>query len=83
MNTMCHCMYSELAANGSLWDALRQPLHPPHIVADGKTRHAWPLSLYQSVPSKSDVQISTGPEFGTPVPFGTSPYVPLAPEGTW
>ena len=74
---------TELAANGSLWDALRLPLNPPYVVADGKTRNAWPLSLYQSVSVGTDEQISTVPEFGAPVPFGTSPYIPLAPEGSW
>jgi hypothetical protein len=73
----------ELASNGSLWDALRQPLNPPYTVADGKTRNAWPLSIYQSVSVSADLQISTTPEFGAPVPFGTSPYVQLAPEGSW
>ena len=74
---------TELASNGSLWDALRQPLNHPYAVADGKTRNAWPLSLYQTVATASDIQISTAPEFGAPVPFGTSPYVPLAPQGAW
>ncbi len=74
---------TELAANGSLWDALRLPLNPPYLVSDGRTRNAWPLSLYQSISVGADMQISTIPEFGGPVPFGTSPYIPLAPEGTW
>ena len=79
---------TELASNGSLWDALRQPLNHPYAVADGKTRNAWPLSLYQTVATASDIQISTAPEFGAPefgapVPFGTSPYVSLAPQGAW
>mmetsp|Transcript_12684 Transcript_12684/g.19222 ORF Transcript_12684/g.19222 Transcript_12684/m.19222 type:complete len:829 (+) Transcript_12684:284-2770(+) len=74
---------TELATNGSLWDALRQPLKPPYFTADGKTRHAWPLSLYESLPETSELQISPSPEFGPPVPFGTSPYVPLSPEGSW
>lgn len=37
---------TELAANGSLWDALRLPLQPPFTVADGSTLTAWPLTLY-------------------------------------
>lgn len=39
---------TELAANGSLWDALRLPLSAPYAVSDGTTRTAWPLSLYES-----------------------------------
>ena len=72
-----------------MWDALRQRLHPPHLASDGKTRNAWPLTLYQSVVPTSNtdngLQISTAPEFtgAPPVPFGTSPYVPLAPAGSW
>lgn len=38
---------TELAANGSLWDALRLPLMPPFSPCDGVSRDAWPLSLYQ------------------------------------
>jgi hypothetical protein len=37
---------TELAANGSLWDALRLRLHAPYLPCDGKTRAAWPLKLY-------------------------------------
>ena len=37
---------TELAANGSLWDALRLPLSALYTVSDGRTRDAWPLSLY-------------------------------------
>ncbi|GKY98514.1 hypothetical protein MPSEU_000808500 [Mayamaea pseudoterrestris] len=37
---------TELAANGSLWDALRLPLCPPYIACDGQTRQAWPMRLY-------------------------------------
>ena len=74
---------TELAANGSLWDALRLPLNPPYVVADGKTRNTWPLSVYQSHSVGTNEQISTVPEFSAPVPFGTSPYIPLAPEGSW
>ncbi|KAI2513527.1 protein kinase [Fragilaria crotonensis] len=44
---------TELAANGSLWDALRLPLHAPFVVADGFTRDAWHLKLYpeNSIPA--------------------------------
>jgi len=37
---------TELAANGSLWDALRLPLQAPYVAADGLTMAAWPLELY-------------------------------------
>jgi hypothetical protein len=37
---------TELAANGSLWDALRMPLQAPYLAADGETHTAWPLKLY-------------------------------------
>jgi hypothetical protein len=36
---------TELCENGSLWDALRSPLSI-YQVADGATRRAWPLDLY-------------------------------------
>lgn len=36
---------TELCENGSLWDALRSPLSI-YQVADGVTRQAWPLDLY-------------------------------------
>jgi len=71
---------TELASNGSLWDALRIPLRPPNVVADGKTRNVWPLNLYETTPSNST---SNGAELSPPVPFGTSPYFPIAPQGAW
>eukprot|EP00957_Ditylum_brightwellii_P039369 2977810-Ditylum_brightwellii.AAC.1 len=37
---------TEFAANGSLWDALRQPLSAQYVAADGFSRDAWPLYLY-------------------------------------
>mmetsp|Transcript_17740 Transcript_17740/g.26870 ORF Transcript_17740/g.26870 Transcript_17740/m.26870 type:complete len:719 (-) Transcript_17740:1887-4043(-) len=37
---------TELAANGSLWDALRLPLQAPFVHCDGKTRTGWPSDLY-------------------------------------
>lgn len=36
---------TELCENGSLWDALRSPLSI-YQIADGVTRRAWPLDLY-------------------------------------
>lgn len=38
---------TELAANGSLWDALRLPLKDPFVACDGKTQVGWPMYLYQ------------------------------------
>jgi hypothetical protein len=38
---------TELAAYGSLWDALRLPLHPPYTPCDGITRDGWPDELYR------------------------------------
>lgn len=39
---------TELAANGSLWDALRLPLAAPYVPCDGLTRAGWPDELYQT-----------------------------------
>ena len=62
---------TELAANGSLWDALRLPLTPPYIACDGLTRQAWPMTLYQ--PGKHGTPPSS---FGTAVP-------PIPSKGSW
>ena len=62
---------TELAANGSLWDALRLPLTPPYAPSDGVSRHAWPMCLYQP-----------DPRHGVPPSnMRTVPHV--APKGTW
>jgi len=37
---------TELAAHGSLWDALRKPLALPFVTADGVSHDSWPLRLY-------------------------------------
>lgn len=60
---------TELAANGSLWDALRLPLSAPYTESDGTTRTAWPLSLY-----KSSHTGDTPPPLPLP-PKGTWPWV--------
>lgn len=62
---------TELAANGSLWDALRKTLQPPYLVADGTTRFAWPLRLY---PPSSNVDGGGG---------GAAGSLPFPPAGTW
>jgi hypothetical protein len=38
---------TELAANGSLWDALRLSLNIPYLPCDGVSIQGWPLSLYE------------------------------------
>lgn len=65
---------TELAANGSLWDALRQPLNPPYSAADGVTSTAWPLELYESVTKR--------PVAGLPSSHHL-PAPPCPPAGTW
>lgn len=37
---------TELAANGSLWDALRLTLQAPFVQCDGKTMTGWPTNMY-------------------------------------
>jgi serine/threonine protein kinase len=62
---------TELAANGSVWDALRLPLMPPFVPADGTSRGCWPLHLYvgnHGVPP-SDCEPRTA--------------APMPPKGTW
>lgn len=59
---------TELCENGSLWDALRLPLASPYKVADGVSRDAWPLELYEVVQSP---------------PKSTQRDRPLAPKGVW
>lgn len=63
---------TELAANGSVWDALRLPLMPPFVPSDGTQRGAWPIELYIADPH------------GAP-PHGGSPRMsaPIPPKGTW
>jgi serine/threonine protein kinase len=65
---------TELAANGSLWDALRLPLMPPYTPCDGVSRTAWPLSLYQP-----------DSRHGAPPSAATTSRLPppIPPKGTW
>lgn len=62
---------TELAANGSLWDALRLPLSPPFSVADGVSRHTWPSKLYNPG------------IHGTPPSSAGVTLPPVPPNGSW
>lgn len=63
---------TELAANGSLWDALRLPLTPPYTPCDGRTRQAWPLRLY-----------TPDARHGAPPGPSSRQPPPLPPRDTW
>lgn len=65
---------TEFAAHGSLWDALRSPLDPPYVAADGSTRNAWPLSLYES---------SAGNQSQGWYNESSTASSSIAPAGTW
>jgi len=62
---------TELCENGSLWDALRSPLSA-YDVADGKTRLAWPLKIYEPMTSAPPTLQSIEPPL---VPGGAWPWV--------
>jgi serine/threonine protein kinase len=64
---------TELAANGSLWDALRLPLAAPYVACDGLSRKGWPVSLYQP-----DARHGA-----PPVVLGTTTLPAVPPRGTW
>jgi len=66
---------TELCDNGSLWDALRSPL-TTYQVADGKTRLAWPLDIYEAMTAPPPT--SKG---GCNALSNIEP--PLAPKGAW
>lgn len=70
---------TELAANGSLWDALRLPLAPPYIPCDGLTRAGWPLSMYQPDTRHGAPPILSGP----PRSNTQSSNNAVPPKGTW
>lgn len=63
---------TELAANGSLWDALRLPLAPPYVPCDGQSRNGWPECLYE--PDE---------RYGAPPIFVSQPRISIPPKGTW
>ena len=63
---------TELAANGSLWDALRLPLTPPYVPCDGLSRNGWPDILYE--PDQ---------RYGAPPTFVSQPRISVPPKGSW
>jgi len=69
---------TELAARGSLWDALRQPLPMPYVVADGTTRDTWPEALYLT---RGQQGMTADVEFGKEY-HSMSNYA-LPEPGTW
>ena len=68
---------TELAANGSAWDALRLPLEPPFTACDGTARTAWPAKLY--LPDEQHGLPPTGNNDFASVSLNT----PVPPKGTW
>jgi Protein tyrosine and serine/threonine kinase len=82
---------TELAANGSLWDALRLPLMPPYVACDGMTRDSWPVKVYlpdsrhgtpPSVHSASALMHSSSSSLGQPSNASRISH-PVPPRGTW
>ena len=83
VNPPNRAIITELAANGSLWDALRLPLNPPYRACDGVSRGniadanddegGWPLVLYRPDPRHGAPPSATG--------IVTLPPVP--PKGSW
>ncbi|KAL7542314.1 hypothetical protein ACHAXR_012373 [Thalassiosira sp. AJA248-18] len=74
---------TELCENGSLWDALRSPLSA-YQVADGMTRQAWPLNLYEPITSPPPTfQDELQPTFRDGPHVSHSIEPPLAPGGAW
>ena len=76
---------TELAAHGSVWDALRQPLDSPYVAADGLTRKAWPLSLYGITDTPAPVQVVPGQQWydASAPKQDVAPHIPFPPSGTW
>jgi serine/threonine protein kinase len=64
---------TELASNGSVWDALRLPLSPPFVVADGTAQGAWPLHLYMPDHHGAPPSSQGAPRISAPIP----------PRGSW
>ena len=76
---------TELAAHGSVWDALRQPIDSPYIAADGLTRDAWPLSLYGIDDKSLPMPIVPGQQFydTNAAKEAAGANIPFPPSGTW
>ena len=78
---------TELAANGSLWDALRLPLMPPYALCNGVSRDSWPLCLYipdsrhGAPPSAPALLSSSSSSLQSPASARFSH--PIAPRGSW
>ena len=67
---------TELCDNGSLWDALRSPV-ATYQLADGKSRLAWPLNIYETT------TVTPPPTFQGGSALFKNLEPPLAPEGSW
>ena len=81
LNPPHRAIITELAAHGSVWDALRLPLESPYVAADGRTRVAWPLSLYGFRSPKA--QTADG-WYNTPSQQDPgAEKVPFPPSGAW
>ena len=82
---------TELAANGSLWDALRLPLNPPYRAVgrpDGLTyQEAWPPILYQPDPRHgmppSASASNSSRRMTTTATASVVKTTPSIPEGQW
>ena len=72
LNPPNRAIITELAANGSLWDALRLPLAPPYDACDGISRAGWPMTLY-----KPDAR------HGAPPSAVARLQPPIPPKGSW
>ena len=66
---------TELASNGSLWDALRLPLAAPFVACDGSTRRGWPDALYEPDPKHGSPPVVTSRRLPAVPPSGAWPWV--------
>jgi len=79
---------TELAANGSLWDALRLPLNPPYRPV-GRSNggmsetEAWPPSLYRPDPRHGLPPSRTNRLANNNAAFNKEATTPTIPAGTW
>ena len=63
---------TELAAHGSLWDALRLPLDLPFTACDGVSHNGWPISIFEP-----------DPRYGTPPSRRYHGQPPVPPKYQW